>query len=236
VTAAPAGEPVLVLREASFGYRDRTTLRDVDLAVPRGEVLVVTGANGSGKSTLVKGILGLADQTGGVCEILGAPRRSFTEHHRVGYVPQRQSVATAIPSTVREVVATGRLTRTPWWAPWRPFTAGERTAVTEAIRVVGLSDRADAQVGQLSGGQQRRVLIARALACEPELFLLDEPTAGVDTANQAVLVAVLARLVERGATLVVVTHELAAFTDLTTRVVEVEAGRIVGDHRLREVR
>lgn len=222
-------QPVIELVGAGFGYEDRTVVSGVDLTVSRGEVLAVLGPNGAGKSTLVKGLLGLADQHEGTGTVLGSPIGSHAARARIGYVPQRHTLASAVRATASEIVTMGRTVRTPWWAPWRIRSAANRALVTEALSVVGLGTLADHDVATLSGGQQRRVLIARALASKPDVFLMDEPTAGVDHGHQRVLVAVMRRLVERGATLVVVTHELDALADLVTRAIVVSGGRVTHD-------
>lgn len=226
--------PVIRVQGADIGYGDRPTLRDVDLVVPRHEVLALVGANGSGKSTLVKGLLGLAAVTAGRIELFGVAREDLRERWRVGYVPQRHTVGGAIPSTVEEVVTSGRLPRKRWGAV---LSRADRDAVRSAIETVGLGDRRRANVGTLSGGQQRRVLIARALASQPDVMIMDEPTAGVDAVQQERLAATLQRLVADGLTLLIVTHELQALAPVLTRVVTLEAGRIVADspahdHRL----
>lgn len=221
--ASPAPGPVIELRHASFGYGERAVVTDVSLAVNPGDVLAILGSNGSGKSTVVKGVLGLAQQFAGEVDLFGMPRADFHDHPRIGYVPQRHTLSSTVRSTVREVVGTGRLSRQPWWGR---TTGADRAAVDLAIDLVGLSDRSSVDVADLSGGQQRRVLIARALAGEPDVLLMDEPTAGVDAVNQHVLADVLRRLVEHGLTIVVVTHELAAFEDLVTRVVVIDAGQV----------
>ena len=221
--------PVVELTGAAFGYEDRTVVGDVDLTVRRGEVLAVLGPNGSGKSTLVKGLLGLSDQHAGTARVLGSPVSSHTARQAIGYVPQRHTLASAVTATAEEIVTMGRTVRTPWWSPWRIRSAANREIVREALGVVGLGALSTHDVATLSGGQQRRVLIARALASQPEVFLMDEPTAGVDRGHQQVLVAVMRRLVERGATLVVVTHELDALSDLVTRAIVVRGGRITHD-------
>lgn len=225
--------PIIRLEGASFGYGDLAVISDVDLTVSAGEVVAVLGPNGSGKSTLVRGLLGLNDQVAGRVELFGVPRDGFTEHSRIGYVPQRHTLSSSVRATVREIVAAGRLPHHRWWAPVLR-TAGETAVVDRAVELVGLSDRPNADVTTLSGGQQRRVLIARALASEPDVLLMDEPTAGVDIANQRVLAAVLARLAAAGTTLVVVTHELAALAEVVTRVVVVDGGRVRFDGPLAE--
>lgn len=220
---APDPAPVLRLRDAAFGYGERPVVAHVDLVVRPGEVVAVLGPNGSGKSTIVRGLLGLTDHLGGDVELFGVPRREFREHTRVGYVPQRHTLSASVRATVREIVATGRLGHQGLLA--RPSRT-DREVIDRALDTVGLADRAAADVATLSGGQQRRVLIARALASEPDVLLMDEPTAGVDAANQHVLADVLARLSAAGTTMLLVTHELEAVRDVVTRVVVVDLGRV----------
>lgn len=220
---------VIELHDAAFGYEDRTVVSGIDLTIRRGEVIAVLGPNGSGKSTLVKGLLGLTELQAGTARVLGSPVGSRPARDGIGYVPQRHTLASAVKATAAEIVTMGRTVRTPWWAPWRIRSAGNRAIVREALAVVGLGTLSGHDVATLSGGQQRRVLIARALASRPEVFLMDEPTAGVDRGHQQVLVAVMRRLVQRGATLVVVTHELDALADLVTRAIVVSGGRISHD-------
>ena len=219
-------EPVIVLRDVSVGYEDRTAVAGVDLTVRAGDVMALIGPNGSGKSTLVRGILGLATVLGGEIELFGQPAARFGQRYRIGYVPQRHTVGGSIPSTVEEVVSSGRLTNRKWFAR---AGAADRAAVAEAIEAVNLSDRRQASVATLSGGQQRRALIARALAGAPEVLIMDEPTAGVDADSQDALVRTLLSLVERGLTLIIVTHEIAPLLPVLTRVVSMSGGRMVGD-------
>jgi zinc transport system ATP-binding protein len=215
--------PALRLSRASIGYDDVAVVEHVDLTVQPGEALAVLGSNGSGKTTLARGVLGLAAVLDGTVEVLGAPVGKLPERGRVGYVPQRHTVSGAVPATVREVVGVGRLARL---GLFRRLGAADRAAVAEAVAAVGLADRMDDPVASLSGGQQRRVLVARALAAEPELLLMDEPTAGVDAASQQALAGVLSRVKAAGATLVVVTHETGPLTGVLDRAVVVDSGRI----------
>lgn len=222
-------QPVIELSGAAFGHGDRTVVSGLDLTVRRGEVVAVLGPNGAGKSTLVKGLLGIAEQHAGTARVLGHEVGSAPARAGIGYVPQRHTLASAVRATASEIVTMGRTVRTPWWAPWRIRSAADRAIVEDSLAVVGLGDLATQDVTTLSGGQQRRVLIARALASRPEVFLMDEPTAGVDRGHQQVLVAVMRRLVERGATLVIVTHELDALADIVTRAIVVRGGGISHD-------
>lgn len=221
-----AGAPVIEAVDASLGYQGVTVLRGLNLIVRGGERVALVGANGSGKSTLVRAVLGLAERHDGVVRLFGAPVDQVRDRARVGYVPQHLSIGSGLPATVREVVATGRLARTrAWW----PRSRADRAAIEAAVDAVGLRERLASPVVELSGGQQRRVLIARALAGEPELLILDEPTAGVDLANQRILAQALARLAATGSTMLVVTHDLAPFAGLFTRVIRMGDGRIEAD-------
>ncbi|MGY1820921.1 metal ABC transporter ATP-binding protein [Geodermatophilus sp. SYSU D00079] len=211
------------LRDASIGYGDVPVVCGVDLTVQPGEAVAVLGSNGSGKTTLSRGLLGLAAVLGGEVEVLGAPVGRLRERGRIGYVPQRHTVSGAVPATVREVVGVGRLARLGLFRRLRP---ADRAAVADAVAAVGLGDRLGDPVASLSGGQQRRVLVARALAAQPELLIMDEPTAGVDAASQDALAAVLADVSATGTTLLVVTHETGPLAGVLTRAVVVDHGRI----------
>jgi zinc transport system ATP-binding protein len=221
-------QTILELDRATFGYADQPVLTAATLRVSPGEVVAVLGPNGSGKSTLVRGVLGLNDQLGGTVRLFGTPREDFTDMALLGYVPQRHTLSASVRATVEEVVAVGRLSHRRWWKPV-VGSSEDALIVREALELVGLADRADADVSTLSGGQQRRVLIARALASQPEVLLMDEPTAGVDTANQQVLSEVLSRLAQRGTTMIIVTHELEAIAHIVTRIVLVASGRVAFD-------
>jgi zinc transport system ATP-binding protein len=229
VTDTVIDDAAVRLRNASIGYGDVPIVQRVDLTVRPGEAVAILGSNGSGKTTLARGLLGLAPVLGGEVEMLGAPVGRLRERGRVGYVPQRHTVSGAVPATVREVVAVGRLARLGLFRRLRP---ADRAAVGEAVAAVGLADRMDQPVASLSGGQQRRVLVARALAAQPELLIMDEPTAGVDAASQDALAEVLARVSAAGTTLLVVTHETGPLAGVLTRAVVVDHGRIRYDGRL----
>jgi zinc transport system ATP-binding protein len=224
IGSSTGGSDVVIdLHRASFGYGERPTVTDASLTIHRGEIVAVVGPNGSGKSTLMKGILGLNERTDGTLTLFGVPGDELRDRARLGYVPQRHTLSTSVRATAEEIVATGRLPRIGWLGRLR---ATDRQIVARSLDVVGLADRAATEVSTLSGGQQRRVLIARALAAQPDVLIMDEPTAGVDAANQHVLADVLERLVERAVTMVIVTHELGALERLLTRIVVIDGGRI----------
>lgn len=218
--------PVVELAGGVVALGGRPVLRGVDLRVTTGEVIAVLGANGSGKSTMIRAILGLAPVSAGSVKLFGTPLRSFRQWARVGYVPQRVGAGSGVPATVREVVSSGRLARRGFL---RIPRSADRLAISEALATVGLADRARDQVGALSGGQQQRVLIARALAAEPDLLVLDEPTAGVDAASQDAFATALRSLIERGVTILLVAHELGPLEPLIRRSVVVSGGRIIHD-------
>ena len=213
---------VVRVSDGRFGYRGQVAV-EADLVVERGEVVALVGPNGSGKTTLVKGILGLCERLGGDVELFGG---QLQDRGRVGYVPQRQQAAGPIPATVREVVASGRLACS---GLGRRLRAPDRRAVDDALAAVGLADRAGSPVATLSGGQQRRALVARALAGPAEILFLDEPLAGVDRSSRQALAGIVAGLVAEGTTIVVVLHELGPLAPLITRVARLEAGAIVSD-------
>ena len=217
--------PVL-LEDGAVAIGGRPVLRHVDLRVEAGEFVALMGANGSGKSTLVRALVGLRPLTSGQLRLFDTDLERFHSWARVGYVPQRGGAASGVPASVWEVVASGRLTRRRLL---RPLRAADRAAIRDALEVVGLLDRAGDGVSQLSGGQQQRVLIARALAGEPELFFLDEPTAGVDLANQEAFAHALSVLKSRGATIVLVAHELGPLAGLVDRSVVMRHGRVAYD-------
>jgi len=218
--------PVVEVQDGVVALGGRPVLRGVSLTVRAGEVVAVLGANGSGKSTLVRAALGLTPLAAGEGRLFGTPLAAFRDRARVGYVPQRLGVASIVPATVREVVSSGRLARRGFR---RLPSARDRTAVADALAAVGLADRTGDQVNTLSGGQQQRVLIARALAAEPELLVLDEPTAGVDAASQDAFAATLRTLGASGVTILLVAHELGPLEPLIGRAVVIESGRIVHD-------
>lgn len=220
----PDTAPVVSMRSVSVGYEGRPVLRDVDLTISAGEVVALLGANGSGKSTLVRTILGLIPPLSGSLELFGVPTARFNQRARVGYVPQRDTVGGGVPATVEEVVTAGRLGRRRLIGPF--LWPHDRGIVANAIATVGLIEKTGQPVSTLSGGQQRRTLIARALASEPDLLVMDEPMAGVDQPNIEILVRTLRNLVGRGLTVILVTHELASVSSLIERAVTLRHGRI----------
>lgn len=203
-------------------------LRGISLTVHSGETVALLGGNGSGKSTLVRAALGLTPLRRGSVQLFGTDLRRFSDWSKIGYVPQRSAI-NLTRAKVKELVGSGRLGHR---APFLPRRRRDRTVVLDALTVVGLADRADAEMQHLSGGQQQRVLIARALAAEPELLVLDEPTAGVDLEHQQILADVLTELLRRGMAILIVLHEVGPLTPLIDRAIVLREGRVVHDGEL----
>lgn len=197
-------------------------LRGVSIEVGVGESVALLGGNGSGKSTLLRACLGLVPVHHGRVNLFGTPLRSFRQWRRIGYVPQRTPGAMR-GATVAEVVGSGRLAvRTPFL----PGGRRHRDAVRRALRHVDLLDRRHDELAHLSGGQQQRVLIARALVSDPDLLVLDEPTAGVDLEHQHSLTEVVRGLLDNGRSMVVVLHEVGPLRAVIDRTVTLRHGRV----------
>lgn len=229
-TVAPAatdlGAPLVRAEGVSFSYGEHRVLEDVTLTVGRGEFVALVGPNGSGKSTLLKILLGLLEPQAGRVELFGSSPDRFDERWRLGYVPQRPELTSAIPATVQEVVAAGRLLRGGWW---RRMRRGDREVVEHAIESVALTPVRSRPVNELSGGQQQRTFIARAFASEPDLLALDEPIAGIDRESQTRFRDSLVHLVtEHGAGVLLVSHELSAVARDLNRVIVLK-GRVLFD-------
>jgi zinc transport system ATP-binding protein len=206
------------LRDVSFGYRPgQRVLEDVTLELGEGEFVVVAGPNGGGKTTLVRILLGLERPAAGSALLYGEPAHRFSRRRALGYLAQRSELGGDAPATVREVVSAGRLAASGLLGPLR---RRDRELVGEAIERVGLGDVADAPLRTLSGGMQQRAFIAKALAGEPSLLVLDEPTTGVDAESQESLAALLDRLhSELGVTVLYVSHEFGAVERFVERLV-----------------
>lgn len=202
-TAALADALPLEVHDLTVAYHRRPVLYGVDLEVPAGKLIGIVGPNGAGKSTLIKAIMGVAPVSSGWIKIFGQPyRKNLT---RVGYVPQRESVDWDFPVNVTDVVMMGRYGRL---GLFRRPGAADRAFARECLEKVQMLPYADRQIANLSGGQQQRVFLARALAQESDLYLMDEPFAGVDAATEASIIALLQELKSRGKTILVVHHDL----------------------------
>ena len=217
------------LRDVSFAYDGgRPVLQRVSLDVGVGEFVAIAGPNGGGKTTLVRLALGLERPTSGEALLFGEPAARFSGRAALGYLAQRSQLGIDAPATVREVVAAGRLASGGLLGPLR---RRDRALVEEAIARVGLSGSADVALRTLSGGQQQRAFIAKALAGQPSLLVLDEPTTGVDVEAQEALADLLERLHrELAVTILYVSHEFGAVEGFVERLVLVR-GEIVFDGR-----
>jgi zinc transport system ATP-binding protein len=226
--------PVAVaLDDVSFAYPGgESVLTGVDLEVAEAEFVAIAGPNGGGKTTLVRIALGLLRPTSGSVRLFGEPAHRFSRRATLGYLAQRSQLGTEAPVTVREVVSAGRLAAGGLVGPLR---RRDRALVEDAITEVGLAGLADTPLARLSGGQQQRAFIAKALAGEPGLLVLDEPTAGVDVESQEAFARLLARLHrDRRVTTLYVSHEFGAVEGIVERLVLVRGG-IVFDGRPREL-
>ncbi len=219
-------EPVVEISGVSFAYDGATVLEEVDLSVGERELVCLLGPNGGGKSTLLKLILGLLRPGRGTVRVFG--RRPAQARRRVGYMPQYARHDPRFPVTVMDVVLMGRLER----HLGGPYRRADREAARVALEEVGLAELGARQFQALSGGQRQRVLIARALACEPDLLLLDEPTAHVDVAVESRFYEILQGLNER-MTIMMATHDLGFVSDVVETVVCVN--RRVNVHRTSQI-
>ena len=207
-------DAVVVIHDLIVSYDGRPALDCAELTVYRGQALGIVGPNGSGKSTLLKTIAGLLTPNAGSVEIFGRKPRAL-EPGTIAYVPQVEAVDWSFPATVRDVVSMGRFSRL---RPWQRFGAADRAAVLGALETVRMSDLASRHIAQLSGGQQQRAFVARAIAQEPALLLLDEPTTGVDAATEEALRVVVRELVADGLPVMMTTHDLDRVNDWFDRL------------------
>ncbi|HOJ34890.1 MAG TPA: metal ABC transporter ATP-binding protein [Candidatus Hydrogenedentes bacterium] len=202
---------VLEFRNVSFSYGIAPVLENVSFTIRKGDMTCIVGPNGGGKTTILKLALGLIQPQQGEINLLGSsPPTNVT---RVGYSPQYIHYDPRFPMTVIDIVLTGRLGN----ALKIGYSKADKETAKYALEQVGLLEKMQVPFGSLSGGQRQRVLLARALACEPELLLLDEPTSNVDAASEVHFQEILERM-KQHVTLVLVTHDLAFVSGLTTSV------------------
>lgn len=208
--------PALRVDGVSVRYREVTALVDASLTLESGRVCGLVGMNGSGKSTLFKAIMGVVVPDRGSISILGGHPAQARKKGTVSYVPQSETVDWSFPVSVRDVVMMGRYGKQNWM---RTPRARDRDAVGAALDRVELTELADRQIGELSGGQRKRAFVARAIAQEASLLLLDEPFAGVDKRTEATITRLLRELTSAGASVLVSTHDLHALPDLCDEAV-----------------
>ncbi|MCY7326386.1 MAG: metal ABC transporter ATP-binding protein [Microbacteriaceae bacterium] len=209
-------ESIISIRGLAVRYGIVQALADVSLELSPGRIIGVIGMNGSGKSSLFGAIMGSVKVAGGDIRLFGGDPARARKRNLVSYVPQSEAVDWDFPISVAEVVMTGRygrlgLTRRP--------RAADRDAVARAIERVGLVELADRQIGELSGGQRKRVFVARGIAQEATLMLLDEPFAGVDKGSEHTIIDLLSGLAAEGRGILISTHDLAGVPELCDEVV-----------------
>jgi manganese/zinc/iron transport system ATP- binding protein len=212
--ATAGAAAALEVHDLTVAYRTQPVLWDVDLELPAGQLIAIVGPNGAGKSTLLKAVLGLVKPITGWVKVFDAPyrrRRSW-----VGYVPQRESVDWDFPTSALDVVTMGLYGRIGWLR--RPRRAHRETALA-CLEQVGIRELAGRQISQLSGGQQQRVFLARALAQDARLYLMDEPFAGVDATTERAILTLLKELRARGRTVIAVHHDLQTVAEYFDHVV-----------------
>ncbi|TCK30978.1 manganese/iron transport system ATP-binding protein [Ancylobacter aquaticus] len=210
----------LSVRGLTVTYRNgHTALRDASFAIPLGTITALVGVNGSGKSTLFKAIMGFVRPAAGEISILGGSVREALRQNLVAYVPQNEEVDWNFPVLVEDVVMMGRYGH---MGMMRIPRAADRQAVTQALGRVGMNDFRTRQIGELSGGQKKRVFLARALAQDARVILLDEPFTGVDVKTEQAIVALLGSLREEGRVMLVSTHNLGSVPEFCDRTVLVK--------------
>ncbi|MGS4918991.1 MULTISPECIES: metal ABC transporter ATP-binding protein [Mameliella] len=220
--AAPARpDAALSLRGLTVSYGEKPAVFSVDAAFPAGEMTAIIGPNGAGKSTLLKAALGVIPRLSGEVSVFGQPIE--TVRGRIAYVPQRASVDWDFPTTVIDVVMMGLYRQVGLLGR---LTGALKAWALSCLDRVGMASFADRQIGQLSGGQQQRVFLARALAQDADLYLLDEPFAGVDAATERAIIDVLKALKAEGKAVVCVHHDLATVGDYFDNVFMINVRRI----------
>ena len=206
------------IRELTVRYERVLALDRIDLTLETGQALGIVGPNGSGKSTLLKTVAGLVTPTSGILEVFGAAPRSLAPG-TIAYVPQVEAVDWTFPASVYDVVAMGRF---PRMAPLARFSKHDRAVVQSSLEALRMWDLRDRHISVLSGGQQQRAFVARAIAQEPRLLLLDEPTTGVDAATEDALLELVRGLVAQGLPVLMTTHDLERAAEWFDRLMVVD--------------
>ncbi len=221
-----AAHPAFEIRDGCVDYDGRLVLDHLNLRIAAGQVTALLGENGTGKTTLIRALVGLQPLSAGEVLVHGQPVQKLRDRDGLALVPQRLPAASGVPISVSEFVCLGRVFRASHGL-WASRT--DRAAAASALAQMGLADRARTRLDHLSGGQQRRAMIARALAGGAGTILLDEPTAGVDAASQRLIATSLARLSAAGRTLVIVAHGLGPLAALVHRTVVLGPGVVLFD-------
>jgi len=195
--------PVLEVHDLTVSYERKPVLWDIDLSIPKGSLVGIIGPNGAGKSTLIKAVMGLLPLSSGYVKLMDKTLDEVRD--KISYVPQRESVDWDFPISVFEVVLMGRYGK---MGLMRRPSKKDKEVAFQSLEQVGMSAFASRQISQLSGGQQQRVFLARALAQEADLYLMDEPFVGVDAATESAIITLLREMRAAGKTVIVVHHDL----------------------------
>ena len=210
----------ITARGVTVTYRNgATALTDASFEIPTGTITALVGVNGAGKSTLFKAIMGFVPAARGEITVLGMPAREALRRNTVAYVPQAEEVDWTFPVLVEDVVMMGRYGHMGFFR--RPGAA-DRAAVSDALARVGMADFRKRQIGELSGGQRKRVFLARALAQEGQVILLDEPFTGVDVQTEEAIIALLREMRDEGRVMLVSTHNLGSVPEFCDRTILVK--------------
>jgi ABC-type cobalamin/Fe3+-siderophores transport system ATPase subunit len=224
------GDSAIKMSGAVVSYRDEVALRGISLDVKNGEFVAIIGPNGAGKTTLLRTINGMAKPVQGIVKVLGHDLildKSYSLRKIIGYVSQAQDIDPRMPMTVREVVMIGRYA---CLGPVKKPGSRDWSIVDSMLELVGISELSGRPIGHLSGGEQQRVAIARCLAQEPELFLLDEPTASLDWRARVEILGLVKQVHDlRRLTTLFVTHDLGALPAACDRVIMMKDGMIWGE-------
>ncbi|PIN99992.1 hypothetical protein COT72_04115 [archaeon CG10_big_fil_rev_8_21_14_0_10_43_11] len=196
-------ELALSVDDLTVAYNEKPVLWDIDAHVPQGVLLAIVGPNGAGKTTFIKSVLGLIKPAAGTVTFFAKPYQA--KRKKIAYVPQRTSVDWDFPATVLDVVLMGTYGQLGWI---RRAGKKQKQHAYQSLERVGMSKFADRHISQLSGGQQQRVFLARALVQDADVYLMDEPFAGVDTTTEQAILALLQNLRKKGKTVIVVHHDL----------------------------
>lgn len=200
--------PILEVHDITVSYNKKPVLWDIDFTLPKGVLTGIVGPNGAGKSTLIKAIMGLLPTASGFVRVFDKPLEHVRDH--VSYVPQRESVDWDFPASVLDIVQMGRYGKV---GLFKRLRAADKEFALEALRKVDMQNFAHRQISQLSGGQQQRVFLARALAQDADLYLMDEPFVGIDAATEAAIINILREMKAKGKTVVIVHHDLQSVTE-----------------------
>ncbi len=222
---------VIELTNVNVRYDNNLALKDATIRIPQHTFTGVIGMNGAGKSTLFKAIMGLVTPETGTIKICGDDPKTAQKHGHVAYVPQNELVDWDFPVSVYDVVMMGRIGTQNIF---KMATAVDHAAVQEGLERVNMTHLADRQIGELSGGQKKRVFVARALAQGADILLLDEPFAGLDATTEKSLIALFIKLKEDGKTIILATHDLLSLPDTCDHVALVKS-TIIGFGPTKEV-